>query len=224
MSGRKRSFFNLLPLIAVLAVNCSAAKPIHRETLPDQRPEVDILGQQTALIRTAESDISLCLLSDEQWEKLQGFSSFKNNMFGEPSKKIPFELFFVTVTNTSEQQLSALSASCTTGETTVSVLSQEQISAKTASPSFKHAALGKIFAYRRLTTLEYEFGKINFDKDTLSYPFSFILPLDRICYLIAFQPIPADIRHFTVSILYSTPSAKKKVDFKFTKTEHRDEE
>jgi hypothetical protein len=203
---------------------CSAKLPIIRDTVPEPRPEVEIISKHTAVIRTAECDISIIPLTEKEWFSFQEKDSYRLKAFGEPVPPPPCELFFIIVANTGENPLTGLTAFRSAGNTSEPSLATEDINKKMSSFRLSAEVYDRIFAVRRLLSFEYELEKIPLDEDTILYPFPCILPLDRICFIAAFPPVPKDIRTYTVSISYSLKAAKKNVDFRFTRIEHREEE
>ena len=203
---------------------CSPYTLIQRDIFPDNRPEAEILNQRTALIRTAESDISIVSVSKDQWKDILSSRALSGSFDIEPQDIMPADLFFIILTNTTEALLTDISLSCSYSDINIQMLNSESFYKLLNLSVQKNSNNSDILSVRRLTSQEYELDKIDFSKSTLIYPFSFVLPLDRICFLAAFPPIPKDQRHFIISLTYSTPAAKKKVDFKFTRFEHREEE
>ena len=220
---RRRNEALILSFLFIFA-GCSPFTSIQRDILPDQRPEAEILNSRTALIRTADADISLVSLTRDQWKYALSSRALTGTYGIEPQEELPFDIFFFTLTNSTELLLSNVTVSCSYADKLLLPVKAETFFKTISLPSREKNKISDILSVRRLTTFDFEFDKINFEKDTLLYPFSFILPLDRICFLTAFPPIPKDMRHFTVTISYSTPTAKKKVDFRFTRFEHREEE
>ena len=203
-------------------MGCSARVPITRDTIPVNRPEIEILSGHTALIRTAESDISVLRLSDKQWVSFQETSGVSSQRSGGILPYPPGDLFFIIISNTSEHNLTGLTVSCSPGN--LSMIKARDLGEKYQTGSDVSEVCERLFAVRRLMSFEYDYEKIDLGKDSLLQQFPFILPLDKICFLAAFPPVPADVRSYTVSISYSCASVKKTVDFRFTRLEHREEE
>lgn len=220
---KKRSLIPVL-LFAAAFSQCSAKAPIIRDTVPAQRPEIDILEERTALIRTAECDIAMTRLSDDQWTAFQEKDAFRTKSYYGPLPLPPCEAYFIIIANTTEQPLTGISVSRTAGSSTEQAFTAETLAEKYPAGPDSGEAYGRLLSVHRLLSFEYELKKIDPDEDTLLYPFPFVLPLDRICFITALPPVPGDIRNYTVSVSYSTGAVKKTVDFRFTRIEHRVEE
>ena len=216
----------LLPvfLLAAAFAQCSAKAPIIRDTIPAQRPEIDILEERTALVRTAECDIAMTPLSSDQWMSFQEKDSFRLKAYYNPLPLPPCEAYFIILANTLEQPLTGITISRTAGSSTEQAFTAETLAEKYPGAQKSDEAYARLLSVHRLLSFEYELKKIDLDDDTILYPFQFILPLDRICFITALPSVPKDIRNYTVSVSYSAGSVKKNVDFRFTRIEHRDEE
>ena len=218
--------YSLLPvlLLAATLVQCSAKAPIIRDTVPVQRPEIDVLEKRTALIRTAECDIAVTPLSADQWMSFQEKDAFRLKTYYSPIPLPPCEAYFIILANTMEQPLADVTISRTAGQSTEQAFTAETLAEKYPGVQKSDEAYARLLSVHRLLSFEYELKKVDLDDDTLLYPFPFILPLDRVCFITVLPAVPKDIRNYTVSVSYSAGSVKKTVDFRFTRIEHRDEE
>lgn len=175
-------------------------------------------------MRTAECDIAVTPLSADQWTSFQEKDAFRLKGYYNTLPLPPCEAYFIILANTIEQQITGVTVSRTAGTSVEPAFSAETLAEKYPAAPNSAEAYERLFSVHRLLSFEYELKKIDLDDDTLLYPFPFVLPLDRVCFITALPPVPKDVRNYTVSVSYSAAGAKKTVDFRFTRIEHRDEE
>jgi len=220
--ARSSSVFFLLA--ACVCAGCSGYTPIVRDTVPEQRPEVDISLTRSALIRTADCDISVMQISREEWDNIASNRMYLLEVRNDAPRMLPYEMYQVVITNSSERNLSGIEFSARYGEYTVAGEPAASVIKKCSSPVYKNISFEKLLKPRRIVSNEYLSEKDTYDGDSLEYPFPFVLPLDTVRYYALLPQIPADVRNFTVIVTYTVDNTKKNVDFKFKRLEHREKE
>ncbi|MGL4368930.1 MAG: hypothetical protein ACRCUT_04560 [Spirochaetota bacterium] len=221
---RKNRLSIILLLAAVPFFFCSPRTVIVRDTVPEQRPEAEILESRTALIRATDCDITVRQISSSDWDKVCSIPFFFSDTSLTTPRILPYELFFITFASTSDESVLNLRFSCKAEGIEFPAVSAAEISKRCTSKVYSSILPDQLLSLRRITTAENEFGRIDYISDTIGYPLPFILPGDTVCSLAAFPVFSPEMRKFTISVSYSIHGAKKNVDFRFIRTEHRDEE
>ncbi|HEY1406875.1 MAG TPA: hypothetical protein VF857_09715 [Spirochaetota bacterium] len=214
-----------LPLIILpFLFSCLSPQiPILRELRVVERPEVDIQSDGTGVIRTPHCDISVRGVNDADWKSIASNDVFRDVGF-HSTPRPPFEIFFVTIHNSTKRTLREIRFYIRTPGSTDNSLSLNELHAQCPSPAYNRAQLDEIFTMRRLLTQEFRLSEIDLDKDTIGYPFPFLMPNESGALCVAF-PIPSfDHRRYTISVEYQSGSEKKVVDFEIERRETRQNE
>jgi hypothetical protein len=210
-------------LFLFLASCMSSQIPIIRETVPVNRPEVDLQRDQTAIIRTPHCDISLRYLNTDDWSVFGRFNTFSSRR-GRGAVKPPYEIFFFTIHSSTDKILRNIRFSVRAGTFSAPALARADLLAQCASSRYRAMNIEELFVMRRLIIPEYRMDEIDFDNDTIGYPFDFITMLDSVSLCVAVPTPPVEARRYFVSVEYTAGSEKKVVDFEIERREHRRED
>ena len=210
-------------MAALCCWGCSPRREIVRDIVPEKAPELELFQDRIALIRSADCDASAMQISAENWETICRDPLFSGKMINTDPRMLPCDLFYMTLASTSDLPITDISFSCISGTNELKALSAEEL-VKKASPVHSQLFIGNLLLFRRIVVRDYSFDRINYADDTIGYSFPFVVPGDTVCTFAAFPYLPPDIRKFTIRISYSHGGTKKKVDFRFVRTEHRAEE
>ena len=205
-------------------LGCSAYIPINRDTVPEKRPEVDTASDRTALIRTADCDISIVQMTQKEWGKLASNRAFTKERIFDAPRILPYEMFRIVVTNSSDRNLYAVEFVSRYGSINKPAEKAADIVRRCSSPVYKNILFEKLFLPRRIISEGFVPENNDIDDDSLEYPFPFIMPLDSISFIAVFPQIPPDIRNYTITVSYTADKVKKNVDFRFMRLEHREKE
>ena len=212
-----------LTLVITLFQSCVAYQlPIQRYTNIAEKPEVDLQRDGTGIIRTAHCDISARYISADDWKKIISSST----VFANSTKSIAhpaYEIFFITIQNSTSKTIKDLSFYVKTPLSSESSLSKSELMDESVTSSFSEANINEMFSLRRLLITDYILDDIDFDKSSAGYPFPYILPHERGSLFVAFRIPPFEYRHYTLSVEYVSGEAKKIVDFEVVRKENRSE-
>jgi hypothetical protein len=213
-----------MALSVVIFASCGGVQiPIDRTTQITNRPEVDLREDGTGIIRTVYCDISLRHLDNDDWKKISSYDVFSANSVYS-SRKPPYTIFLATIHNSSESTIRDLRFSLKDGAAIIDAIPQEQIIKECTATRYRSVSLKECFTFRRLLSSEFEFEKIDFDRDTIGYPFSFIMPHDNISVFVAL-PVPrVELRQYAVRVNFTAGTDKKVVDFTIVRREHRSDQ
>jgi hypothetical protein len=196
---------------------------IHRETVPADRPEIDINDKKTGVIRSVDVDISVRYISPEDYRELRNYDQF--NLRETHSGNVPpFDIYFITVRNTSAQAVSDVSFQIKGNGTSYPALTLQEIHRKLSTKTYTIGKAQSMFTMRRIVKNETELDRIDFDKDTIIYPFGFILPFESGSVFAAFAMPPVELRRFRLSTNYTIAGMKKNVDFEMVRIEYRQDD
>ncbi|HNX57564.1 MAG TPA: hypothetical protein PKK43_00590 [Spirochaetota bacterium] len=212
-----------LTVTITLFQSCVAYQlPIQRSTIIAEKPEVDIQRDGTGIIRTAHCDISARYISADDWNKVISSS----HVFANSGKSVPhppYDIFFITLQNSTSNTIKDLRFYIKTPLSSETSLSIGELADESAPSSFSGTDITDIFSLRRLLITDYILDDIDFDRNSIGYPFPFILPHERGSLFVAFR-IPAfEYRRYILSVEYVTGEIKKVVDFEVVRKENRPE-
>lgn len=194
--------------------------PIQRETVIVEKPEVDLQKDGTGIIRTPHCDVSVRYIDKENWKMAASSTPFnQNRTFG--SSYPPYEIFFVTIQNSTKKTIKDIRFSIHTAGYSDNSLTVEEILPECTSSVYRNIRISTIFSLRRLLSQDYLFNDIDFEKNSVGYPFPFILPQERGSLFIAFRIPPFEHRRYTLSVEYLAGNDKKVVDFEIARKENR---
>lgn len=196
--------------------------PIQRHTDIAEKPEVDLQRDGTGIIRTAHCDISARHISADDWKKVISSSSVFT-ISGRSIAHPAYEIFFITVQNSTNKLIKDLRFYIKTPLSSESSLSAGELAEESATSSLSEANINELFSLRRLLITDYALDEIDFDKNTAGYPFPYILPHERGSLFVAFRIPSFEYRHYILSVEYVSGDVKKIVDFEVVRKEDRPE-
>jgi hypothetical protein len=215
---------NSFPILVLLFLSCmSPHVQIHRETVPSDRPEIDISDSRTGIIRSVDLDISVRYISSDDYREIRKYDQF-NLRESSAGNNPPFDIFFLTIRNTTTQTVSDISFEIKGNGTSYPALSLQEIHKQLSTKYFTIEKTQGLFAMRRLIKNEIELDKIDFDTDTVMYPFGFILPFETGSIFVAFTMPPVELRRYKLSTNYTVAGMKKNVDFEMARIEYRQDD
>lgn|GEM_PF-3583191 len=215
-----RIHFSLFVMLTVFVSCVSHQFPIQRETAIVEKPEVDLQKDGTGIIRTPHCDVSVRYIDKASWKMVASSPPFtQNRTFG--SSCPPYEIFFVTIQNSTKKIIKDIRFSIQAAGYSDNSLTIEELLTEGTSPVYQNIRISNIFSLRRLFTQEFIFNDIEFEKNSVGYPFPFILPQERGSLFIAFRIPPFEHRRYTLSVEYLAGNDKKVVDFEIARKENR---
>jgi len=196
---------------------------IRREILPSDRPEVDINNKKTGIIRSVDLDVSVRYVSPDDYKELRSYDQFSLRETSSGNNS-PLEIYFFTIRNTTKQIVSDVSFEIKGNGVSYPALTLQEIHKRLSTKYYTIEKAQIMFSMRRLLASETELDKIDFDKDTILYPFGFILPLEAGSIFVAFLMPPVELRRYRLSVNYNVGGMKKNVDFEMARIEYRQDD
>lgn len=209
----------LIPAAAFFSSCISPRVGIDRTVVPAERYDIEKQEDGTSVMHSFSVDASIKAVTPEDWAVIsssQAYQPDRGSLAGPPS----CFLFYYVIKNRSKMTLRDISFEIQWNGKSVPALSQEE---------FRKRFFGNtggffspdIFRFRRLLSNTFVLKDIDFERDSIGYPFEFILPDDTVAGLAAFNELPPEARDFQVRLLFSDGGVKKSVAFDMRRTENR---
>jgi len=213
---------SLITVSILHQIACSPRYGIERYTKPTERPDVEVMNEGTALIRSIYCDIYVQQITPKNWEKLLKSTAFINPKSNNLKYRVPKLLFFqAIIKNTWKEPIKIDKIELKYDGITVQSLDAGELSSMHKSPMYVIFKFNKILSPRRIISEHYTVDKIDYEKDIISSRIKFIPPLDSELRIIAFGWIPIEYRKYKLIFTIYYPGNKKIIDFDFNRLEYR---
>lgn len=209
-------------IMALAGFACLRHQAIEHSVRAVERPEVEITGSGSALIRSSSCDVIMEPMDRLLWSVLLRSDAYTRHPDREMSRRLPPLTFVhVIIRNTSASPLTVSSALVRFGNRTLPSLTALDLGRILASPAYSFLDFNSLLSFRRLMEARDSAALINYDTDTVGSLFPFIPPEDTALTLLAFDRIPSDIQSWRVSLTVKAGRNIKNIDFDFLRHEER---
>lgn len=190
--------------------------------MPAGRPDTEIIGTASALIRNIYCDIRVDPVDSALWRRLLSSSAYAGAALPGARQRIPpVTAFLVTVKSTVRSPLRMENTLIRHGATEAGAITAEEMKARFSSASYSRLRFDNMSAFRRILNENDPPDTLDYDRDTISLRLDFIPPNDSVLKIIVFERIPAEVRKFKLRFIINAMGINKTIDFDFIRREYR---
>jgi hypothetical protein len=200
-------------------VSClSPGIAIDRRIVPADRFDIERQEDGTSIMHSFSVDASIKAVTPEDWDHISAARAYQPDQgsdIGQPSCL----LFYYAVKNRSKLTIGDFTVDISWNGKTVPALSPDEFRKRFLARTDPLAP--DLLRFRRLLTNTLSLKDIDIDRDTIGYPFGFVLPEDTVTGFASFYELPPEARTFQVKIGFTDGGVKKSVAFDMRREEYR---
>lgn len=211
--------YKILIFILLILSSCKSTDSIIPIIEPLNSFNHEVLENNSILTRSLLCDITIKSIFEPDWEKLINNNIYINSSFA--LKRMPPIFFFIIIIeNTSDITLTPIKFSIKYNKKHYDSLSLEYLKKHYNSQSYNYLNFKNLFSPRKITIRENILLDMNIEENSIKYGFNFILPNDKILYIIPFDKVPLEIRNFSFFITLNSSYGKKIIDFDLVRNDY----
>lgn len=203
-------------------LTCLPRQGLVQVIMPVNRPDTEITGMASALIRSIYCDIRVDPVDDALWRRINSSDVYTGpGQAGRRQRIPPVAAFLVTIKSTVHAPIRLDNALIRYGSTETAAMTAGEMNARFTSAAYSRYRFDRMFAFRRILDEIDPPGLPDFDRDTIALMLDFIPPDDSVVKIVAFDTIPGGVGEFTLRLMISAMGSRKNIDFYFLRRDYR---